>query len=207
VVESGLILNKKGTFASFSHPDWDNTTARAVGTSGLVTGFAYDTLGFGAVGFIYDSANGSFIDILPSTSITIAQGINARGEVVGSTILGLGGAYPASPPGLYAFLRHKSGAITLFRVNGAPTRARGITDSGLITGFVNVPGGSKGFVASLSAGAGYESLAILDAELLAVPGAVQTIPQAIGNSGHIVGQWDDGVTLRGFIATPLPPKK
>jgi hypothetical protein len=223
-IESGIILNKKGSPTTFSHPGFDSTQARAIGKSGLVTGFSINLDNNpdpclqeieGSVGFIYDPASGNFTDILPSP-ITIAQGINGRGQVVGSVFLE-GLAAPAGD-GLYGFLRDTNGAITLFRVNNRNTRARGITDSGLITGFVNNPGGPKGFVASLSAAPGYQSLSIPPADLLSPANPnVGTFGQGINNAGVVSGAWTDVTTIpgecgdqnvsHGFIATPLPPKK
>jgi hypothetical protein len=189
--EHGLILDKKGDATTFVHPaPLTNTLARAIGASGLVTGYAYDDAVTTTTGFIYDSRRNTFIDILPSTvGFTIAQGINARGDVVGST---------SSPTDVEGFLRESNGTITLFKANGAPTRARGITDSGQIAGFINGSGGLEGFVGTLSDGF----------ELLNVPDATDTFVQGIANSGAVVGSYIDAAgNSHGFIATPLPPKK
>ncbi len=186
--EHGLILEKNGNVTTFVHPaPLTNTQARAIGASGLVTGYAYDEAFTMAAGFIYDPRRNTFIDILPS-ELTIAQGINARGDVVGST---------SSPSGDQGFLRDSHGTITLFQVNGAQTRARGINDSGQIAGFREGISGLEGFVGTLSGGF----------EPLIVPGATDTIVQGIANSGVVVGYWFDvDGFVHGFIATPLPPK-
>jgi hypothetical protein len=184
--ESGLILDKKGRFTTFSHPaPLTNAEGRAVGTSGLVTGFAYNADFSETTGFIFDPQRNTYTDFLDSP-LTIAQGINSSGQVVGSVV---------SSGSTYGFLRDRGGAITLFQVNGAKTRARGINDSGQITGLVNGPGGVDGFVGTLS---GFE--------LLDVPGALNTSPEAIDSLGDVVGQWDDGTTVHGFIATQLHGK-
>lgn len=41
-----------------------------------------------------------------------------------------------------------------------------------------------------------------DAQLLNAPGAINTEAQGISNAGQIVGVWDDGAVVHGFIATP-----
>src|SRR5258705_120475 len=114
------------------------------------------------VGFIYDPASNTFTDItFPDGFFVFAQGINANGEIVGSVnFSSAGSAYPGSPPGRYGYLREPDGSTTLFRVNGLRTAARGINDAGLITGFVNENGGSKGFVATLPGRSGYQAVTI-----------------------------------------------
>jgi hypothetical protein len=76
-------------------------------------------------------------------------------------------------------------------VNGVCTRARGINDSGQITGWTRPcsPGThASGFVGSFP-GPSFQSLS--------APGACDTIPQAIDNAGRIVGAADGD----GFIAS------
>jgi hypothetical protein len=201
LTQRGVILATNGTFAFFQHPDWPKTVARAVGNSGWVTGYATDDSDF--IGFIYDPVLHTFIDLFESP-LTIAQGINASNQVVGSAFFFPDGVFPGSPRGPYAFLRESGGAITLFRVNGYRTRARGINDFGTIAGFVTVTPAftSSGFIGTL-AGLPGPGLDIPDAELLNVPGAVNTFAQAIDNSERIVGSWDVGDPFsHGFIATP-----
>lgn len=185
--EHGVILDKKGNATTFVHPaPLTNTVARAVGPSGLVTGYAYDDVD--STGFIYDPKSNTFIDFLPS-ALTIAQGINGRGDVVGGIV--------TAPFDRLGFLRDSSGNISLFKVDGHRTRARGINDSGQIVGFMDTSSGVQGFVGTLSGGF----------TPVNVPGATDTLPQGIANSGAIVGQYFDADgNTHGFIATPLPPK-
>jgi hypothetical protein len=207
--EDGFVRRRDGTYTVFSKPGWDNTEPRAVSETGLVTGYAFNS-GFPTttVGFIYDPAHDTFIDIL-SGPFTIAQGINVRGEVVGSATLPAGVACTGCLAGIYGWLRAPSGSLTFFQVNGHSTRARGITDSGLIAGFMTDPvsGHQKGFVVELARTSSYQSLTVPDAELLEVPSAVITAPPAISNSGVIVGNWLDAFGFHGFIAMPLPNGK
>jgi hypothetical protein len=202
--QSGVILHTNGTFTFFQHPGRPITIPRAVGDSGLVTGYASNLDGSDFIGFIYDPASTTFIDFLDSPQ-TIAQGINTSNQVVGSAFFFPNGVYAGSPPGQYGFLRESGGAITLFRVNSSRTRARGINDFGSIAGFVTVPPGiASGFVGTL-AGLPGPGLNIPDADLLKVPGAVNTFAQAINNAEQVVGAWDDGNPnglQHGFIATP-----
>ena len=214
-VDSAFILDKKGEHTVFNQPGWDYTAARAIGSSGKITGYSStDDLEF--TGFIYDPRVGSFIDIdFPNSNIVIPQGINGRGDVVGSVSFFPGGAFPGSPPGPYAFLRDKSGSIALFRINEMFTRARGINDAGKITGQVMDPstGAFQVFVGKLDLKPGLPAVQFLTAppvELLVVPGVFSAFAQGINNAGTIVGSTDDGTGIgisHGFIATPLPSGK
>ncbi len=197
---SGFIRSKDGTFTVFSHPDaFTFTQPRGISSKGLVSGFR-DVSDGSTVGFIFNPKNGTFVDFIPSR-LTIPQGINARGDVVGSAFLEPDAAYPGSPPGLYGWLRKSNGAVSYFRVNDLPTRARGLTDSGLIAGAVTGPAGTAAFVVSLQ-GLPYESLTVADADLLVFPGNDFTFAGGIGNSGIVVGVTaDPSGTSHGFIAT------
>ncbi|MGZ5078549.1 MAG: hypothetical protein ACXWHZ_03275 [Usitatibacter sp.] len=177
------------SYTFFSRPGWTNTEARAISNTGLVTGWSYEedaTLGFTASsGFIYDPVSHAFTDIpIPGSVFTIAQGINLAGQVVGSARLA---------DGQHAFLRQPSGSITLFRIGTFPTRARGINDFGLMTGFLEDGGVETGFVA--------DSLGFQE---LAVPGADLTAGEGINNAGQVSGLFYPGgsANSRGFIATP-----
>ncbi len=201
--QSGSILDK-GAFTIFDHPGSSFfTVARGINDPGLITGYA-DTDGGNTVsGFIYDRKLNSFIDFLPSPNFTIAHGINNKGEVVGNVFYSADEAFPGSAPGQYGFLRRKNGAITLFRVNGGQTRARGIAESGLITGNYNDGATQRGFVTSLSSQSGFQSVTVPAARLLDVPGATVTFPEGITNSGDVVGIWFDASgNLHGFHAKP-----
>ena len=86
--ELGFILNGI-TYTFFSKPGWQQTEARAVGNSGIVTGTAFNNDAAGntiaGVGFIYNRWSGNFTDIsVPGAGLTLAQGFNQAGQVVGS---------------------------------------------------------------------------------------------------------------------------
>ena len=208
-VDSGLIIDQNGASTVFDHPDRVTLTqARGVNNEGLVTGFRDDANDQFAPenGFIYDPKTETFTDIVPSI-FTIAQGINSRGDVVGSAIFdgNFGAPDPCGSPAFVrrGWLRTEDGTVTYFSVNGGATSARGITDSGTIAGFVNDPGSGlvKGFVVELD-GSQCQSFTIADADLLHFPGAVATFVGGIKISGEVVGSYDDGTTSLGFVATP-----
>jgi len=180
----GFIL-ASGAYTYFTRPGWTHSHARAISGTGLVTGYSEDGLG-ATSGYIYNPVTSAFTDItVPGSLLTIAQGINSAGQVVGSAILA-GGAH--------GFLRQPDGTIVIFRIGGNPTRARGITDTGLMTGFVTMGAVTSGFVGD---SLGYQ--------LLDVPGSTFTVGEAINNAGQVSGLYTDGLSgaTRGFIATPV----
>jgi uncharacterized membrane protein len=212
LIESGFIRNKKGTFSVFDHPDaLTFTQARAVNNKGLVTGIRFEPYPFGGetiFGFIYDPKSDTFTDIIPVSDHdqSIAQGINSKGEVVGSAWFN-GELDPCNPGTIndfqrYGWLRATDGTVTYFQVNGDRTAARGINDSGTIVGFAIDPadGKTKGFVVELD-GSQCQAITIASGDLLEFPGYDTLFAQGITNSGVIVGGAND-LFQHGFIATP-----
>jgi hypothetical protein len=120
-------------------------------------------------------------------------------------------AYPGAPAGGYGFFRQANGEVILFQVNGAfNNRARGINNSGLITGFYLdiTTGAQRGFVARVAGSPAYQALTVPANDLLDVPGAAGTIPEGITDSGRISGTWLDAAgNPHGFFATPVPGTK
>ncbi len=177
-----------GTYTFFSRPGWTNTEARAVGNSGLVVGWSYETDALGGFtsssGFIYNPATSTYVDIpIAGSPFVIAQGINGAGQVVGSA------QFPGMPQ--QGWLRQPGGAIAFFQVAGESTHARGINDVGVLTGFVSGAANSA-FVGTSS---GFE--------LLDVPGAATTVGESINNAGQVAGLWFDASSVtHGFMATP-----
>ena len=183
-------LFSAGAYTVFTKQGWGHTVGRAIGPSGLITGFASNQNPPGTVvssiGFLYDPATKVFTDIaIPGAAGTvIAQGINTAGQIVGSAD-NVGGKN-------VSFLRQPNGAISTFQINGKTTKARGISDTGLITGFSFQNSKTVGFIGDSS---GYQ--------LLDLPNSIQTIGEGINNLGQVVGFWVDAANkTHGFIATP-----
>jgi hypothetical protein len=201
--DSGLIIHKDGSTTVFDHPDSVSfTQARGVNHQGLVTGLTDDLNGI-TVGFIYDPETDTFTDIVPSL-VTIATGINSRGDVVGSAAF-FDEDDPCPPSAgdgivIYGWLRTADGTVTYFDVNGGFTRARAITNSRTIVGFVT-DSVIKGFVVELD-GSQCQSITVAASDLIEFPGADWTILLDIKNSGVFVGYYRDPTNTLGFIATP-----
>ena len=208
VDDDAFIRDTMGNYTVISHPGAVTfTQARAVNNKGLVTGFR-DTgvpFVFSTAGFIYDPMSNSFTDLNPTSFFTIAQGINSKGEVVGSSnFLAVDDPCPGlgNPFLRYGWLRATDGTVTYFEVNGSHTSARGINDEGSIVGFfIDLNDGLfKGYIAELD-GSPCQSLTVAGGDVLEIPG-FDLFPQGITNSGVIAGSADDGINLHGFIARP-----
>ncbi|MBY6204265.1 DUF3466 family protein [Halomonas denitrificans] len=214
-VSSGLLLDKRGNATVFDHPDSvGNTSARAINSRGLIVGI-YDRFEplFGQpfpAGYLYDPRSDEFTALVPDGFFTIAQGINARGEIVGSSFFFSENdpCNPGAPPGgfvSYAWLRDTDGDVQFFTVNGSPTsRARGITDSGTVAGFfLNTDTGTiEGFVTDIGPGQ-CQDIVIGPDERLVFPGGTATFAQSISNKGVVVGQYNDADgDPQSFVATP-----
>lgn len=203
---SGFIRDKKGNFTVFDHPDaLSFTNARGINNGGLVTGFRdVDDFDVATVGFIYDSMSDTFTDLIPTSFFTIAHGINKKGEVVGGSSF-----FEENDPcpdlgNRYGWFRATDGIVTYFEVNGSLTRARGITDEGLIVGFFFDPndGKFKGFITELNGPPPCRSITVAADDVIEFPGADATFPEGINKAGDIVGSYDDLTNSHGFIATP-----
>ena len=207
---SAFIRDNDGNITVFDHPDAVSfTQARAVNNDGLVTGFRNDISVLGA-GFIYEPETGTFTDLIPTSVFTIAQGITSKGDIVGSAVF-LPDDDPCGtqPPGLadsvrYGWVRTTDGNVTYFDVNGLRTSARGITNSGVIAGFVQYPftNMGRGFVTELD-GTQCQAITIAEEDLLEFPGAFFTIAHGVTQSGDVVGWYERELgIIGGFIATP-----
>jgi hypothetical protein len=169
------IRDKDGTFTTFFPPSYTPgsfCTGRAVNPDGKVSGFVVTEVDEIEIwtGFIYDSEYGTFEEFLPSLQ-TIAQGIDAQGQNVGSVFLFSGEAYPGSPPGRYAYLREADESIKYFAINqSAPgqSRARGISNNGLLSGFYRNPVTSEftGYATTVPDGEGFETIVLTADEVV-----------------------------------------
>lgn len=206
----GVVLTG-GVYDTFFYPGGSKTFGRAINNTGLVTGYAETPGGPSASeGFIYAPATGTYTTIAPvGANFTIAQGVNDAGIVVGSSIMPPGTVYAGSPGGAYAWVRQASGTLTFFRINGLPSRARGINSAGDIVGWFNdtAAGDVKSFKVTVPGLLPYENISVAAADYIAAPGAEQTIAEGINDAGFISGSVYDAAGLsQGFIAAPPTAK-
>ena len=235
------IRDKDGTLTTFfppSHTPDTFCTGRAVNPDGKVSGLEIDDNGTPSdptddvwLGFIYDSEYGTYEEFLPSPQ-TIAQGINAQGQNVGSVFLFPGEAYAGSPPGRYAYLRQVDGSFKYFAINQSmpgQSRARGISNNGLLSGFYRNPLTFEftGYATTVPDGEGFETIVLTPDEVVHLRPCNPDLPPptdgyvvltdvfiaAIRNDGVVVGRCDDNyfnpttgdlilINRYGLIATP-----
>ena len=231
------IRDKNGNITTFAPPtfslDPDNSfcQARGVNSNGKVSGFEVDAIG-GWIGFIYDSQHGTYEEFLPSGQ-TIAHAINAQGQNVGSVRLAADEAFVGSPEGRYGYLRQTNGSVKYFAIDQSfpgQTRARGISESGLIAGWYIDPDTFevKSYFTTLSNGPEYEDITLADDQVVYQKPCDSNVPSPPGpgydfytdvfasqirNDGVIVGLCSDyyfnettGDFISydvGYIATPI----
>jgi len=116
----------------------------------------------------------------PNSILTVARGINARGDILGNYVDtdGVG----------HDFLLHNSVYSNIEYPRGASASARALNARGDVVGVLDDAHGTHGFL--LSDG----KLTKLD-----YPGAVDTRAFGINNSGDITGQYSTKFTVFGFI--------
>lgn len=206
----GFISNG-GSLNKFAHPAGGDTFGRGISSKGLVAGYTVLPGSSTPIGFIYDPKADSFTNILVSgAQLNIAQGINSAGSVVGSVNLPANAAYTGSPAGAYGYFREFNGALTLFRVNGLPTRARGINDEGMVTGWFTDPVTStnKSFVIKLSISGAFANVPVATSSILEVPGSSNTIAEGINAMGEVSGiaHFPNGSTTAFVASSPASIK-
>jgi hypothetical protein len=205
-VETAFTRDANGNVHLLSHPGFPYSEGQGINDEGMVVGEAWNADYSEATGFLYNPADHSYIDFMPSVD-TEVHGINSHGEVAGMVTLSAGTAYANSPAGNYGFIRTIGGSITLFRVNGMDTYARAINEEGVVAGEVfDASGNASGFVIAPDglathcrrAPTHYRSVTV---PLLLVPGQAQTYVQAVTGEGSLAGVTidADGGT-HGFVA-------
>ena len=196
--EQGFILiGSKYTF--FSRPGWNNTEARAIANSGLITGYSYTDDVSTTAGFIYDPATGTFTDATPpgsGTGFSVTQGMNAAGRITGDG--------RSTEFGRYAFVwqqgtlvkgtRQLPPFLARIQIANSNSAARGINDAGVIVGFTN---SGVGFVGNDSRG--FQQLIPPGGD---APGAIIAC-EGINNLGQVTCTVTDASgNNRGFIGMP-----
>lgn len=230
------IRDKKGKFKLFSPPSNkpdDFCQARGVNPSGKVSGFLVDEFGTWT-GFVYDSRKNSYEEFMPSSQ-TIAHAVNAQGQVAGSVTLEADEASPGSPAGRYGFIRAADGTVKYLAIGdlqafSGTTRARGISESGLVAGFYRDTNTASliSYVLKVSDYTSFESITLTDDQMVyqtpcdsnmaAPPGPgydlyTDVTASQVRNDGVVVGSCSDiyfnEITgdlvdySKGFIATPI----
>jgi len=217
-------------FVGIDVPDSQSTVARGINDRGQIVGQFFPT-GGGTGGFLF--SHGTYVNIDPQGThgVGSANGINARGQIVGV----------AQQAGVSEGFLDTNGTFTSIAVPGAlATDAAGINARGQIVGaytdqpFSNFPGGVHGFLdtdgtftsVNVPGALGIRANGIndwsgivgdyfdttwhgfLDVEgtfiRLDIAGAVQTHAQGINDRGQIVGWYEDSAGIsHGFLTNFL----
>lgn len=175
----GFLRRSDGSILSFDPPSSRETYAHGVNDSGAIVGAYLDSLRI-IRGFIRDP-RGSFASIdAPEAASTTPTAINNKGEIAGYFLTtGIGDR---------GFIRHADQSFLVLGPDGIQPKS--MNDSGALVGlakvggFVHLPGRSL------------EGL-----EHPACPGSC-TIPTGINERGEIVGQYQLGSRVYGFMASP-----
>jgi uncharacterized membrane protein len=151
----------------------DRDGPSAINDAGDVTGFYGTQPSGGQVGFLR-LASGQITTILyPGASGSLANGINNLGVIAG--------AYWVGTPGPLAGFLYRNGAYENVVVNGKPASVADINDSGYYVGQYGTSQAPTAFMASPSG----------HVTILRYPGGHRTGPAWIGNSGEVVGTYED----------------
>jgi hypothetical protein len=207
---------KDGIFTFFSIPGWATTNARTIGNStaahpdGLVVGYVEDGVfvtSDSTNGFVYDPATAAFATLNTPSFFTIAHGQNVLGQIVGGIIsdgsslaFGRWGFLFTPTTGVDPLL---GGTVNYFRIDGMPTSARGINDTGLIAAAVSDRTGATQTYVGTSGG--FQQINVPGSTGARCPEGFLpgTFPEHISNSGQVAGLLiDSACNQRGFIATP-----
>jgi hypothetical protein len=204
--EQGFILIGS-KYSYFSRPGWDNTEARAISNSGLITGFnfngPYSNQDFSATAaFIYNPVTKTFTDATPPGSgmgFSTAQGMNASGRITGD------GRLPDGS-GRYGFVwqqgtigknsQQLAPFLAQVRIADSNTAARGINDTGIIVGFVNAGGGfvgneSRGYLLLVPPGGDAEGAFVACGGINNLGHVVCGVTDASGNNTYFIGTPDE----------------
>lgn len=180
-----------GAYTTFAVAGADDTFLRGISPEGRYFSGYYSTAAQAGVGFVYDSLTGVFSTLsVAGSQLTIAQGINSAGILVGSDVLG---GPPVTRPGFLYDIA--TGTRTDVNLAGAEqTALRSIDDAGLLAGwYLDAANVAHGFV---GAPASYETIDFAGAEATFVEGS--------NNARWLVGSYRDAAGLsHGFVAVPV----
>lgn len=179
-----------GTYTTFTVAGAENTYLRGISPNGRYLSGYYSTA-TSAPGFVYDTVTSTFTVVsTPASLITIPQGINGSGILVGSDVIS---GPPTTRPGFTWDIA--TGTRTDYVLAGAVRTAfRSIDDAGTLAGwFIDAGGATHGFVGTVAS-----------FEQVDFPGADSTFVEGSNNAGVLVGNYFVGDTSHAFVTTNLP---
>lgn len=184
-----------GSYARVDLPGALSTVLRGISANGrYVSG--YGSFADSSMrGFVLDRSSGAFTLVGSNVvgAITIVQGINNLGQLVGSEIVPTSGGPVTRTSFIYDI---STGIRTDQDLPGVTSSFyRDINDAGQIAGFFRVPGSQQGFVGTP---ASFDALAYGTEN--------DTILEGINNSGWLVGRYLQGASgiSQAMLLTPVP---
>ncbi len=180
------------TYTTFAVAGAIDTFLRAVSSDGRYLSGYYSTDTVAGVGFVYDTLTATTTIVSrPDSLLTIAQGVNNSGTLVGGDIIA---GSPTTRPGFTYDIG--TGTRTDVQLAGASrTALRAIDEAGTLAGwFIDGSAATHGFIGSLT-----------DYELIDFAGATSTFVEGSNDARWVVGEWIDasGVT-HGYVAMTVP---
>jgi probable HAF family extracellular repeat protein len=165
----GGFLYSGGNFSLFTYPNADSTSAFGINDSGLISGAAYIRGNTEGVGFLYEGATFTTLRA-PGDGATLARGLNNAGIVTGGDGLSLSSTKGFALIGKQFKTVSPPGVYTYVFANGINNLNQivGTDDNG---GFLYSNGRFK---------------------TISYPGASQTQPTGINDSGIVVGWYSLG---------------
>lgn len=180
------LISDHGNFTSFDFPNRE-TDARAINTAGRIVGIYNSGPGTPDTGYLKIDDSYESISV-PGAQHTYPFGINDSGKVTGSYVGGDGI--------LHGFLQSGGTISTINFPLATQTFVGGINNADAIVGWSqkgsNVP---RGFLVSGTRMRAFD---------VSLPGALTSQPQALNDSGQVVGNYvsPDCLNGCGFLATP-----
>ena len=181
-----------GRFETIDTPD-ARFIVRGIAADGRLVGY-YGTAATGVAAFLLTGDTFMPIDVPFPEAVgnSSAQGINARGDIVGIWTLAAAQCGCLASRG---FLLEPYGGFSAIEVPGAvQTRPRSINASGEIVGWFGASGLMRGFIRDRTGG--YQSIEF--------PGAIHTIAHSINDRGDIVGRYFEGNASQGPAHDAFP---
>lgn len=167
-------------FFTIDYPGSLSTQVLGINPLGAVVGaFADDS---GTHGFVLREGQWTVLDV-PGAALTNARSVNNRGEVVGF--------YYDVDFNLHGFQWFGGKFKTVDIPFSSETRSEGINDAGVISGeYVDIDGNEHGYLLNDGQSTSFD-----------VPNSFSSDIWMICNSGEFTGDYDNGVTVLGFLQT------
>ena len=175
------------------------TQLRGISPNGRYVSGYYETASVAGIGFVHDTISGNTVTLTSASSLlTIAQGVNNLGQVVGSDI-SLTGPNNALLRNAFTY-DFNTGTRTDYSFSGyTRTAFRDINASGQLAGWLQRTDPTlgktvtEGFLGSTA-----------DFDVFTVPGSTEAFVQALNDQGSFAGYYTLNGVQYAFVSSPVP---